>query len=211
MNIILFGPPGAGKGTQADFICEKLNIPTISTGAVLREAMKNGTPTGLKAKAFIEAGKLVSDDIVTSIIKERLAEKDCENGYILDGFPRTIPQAEALDAMGVKIDAVLSIEVTDEVIIDRLSNRRLCGECGASYHLIFNPTKDNVHCDKCGGELITRKDDDPEVVKSRLDTYHSQTEPLKDFYEKKGLVRTVEGQSDVKDTTRLVFKALGIE
>ncbi len=211
MNIILFGPPGAGKGTQADFICEKLNIPTISTGAVLREAMKNGTPTGLKAKSFIEAGKLVSDDIVTAIIKERLAEKDCENGYILDGFPRTIPQAEALDAMGVKIDAVLSIEVTDEVIINRLSNRRLCGECGASYHLIFNPTKDNVHCDKCGGELVTRKDDDPEVVKSRLDTYHSQTEPLKDFYEKKGLVRTVAGQNDVKDTTRLVFKALGIE
>ncbi len=211
MNIILFGPPGAGKGTQADFICEKLNIPTISTGAVLREAMKNGTPTGLKAKSFIEAGKLVSDDIVTAIIKERLAEKDCENGYILDGFPRTIPQAEALDAMGVKIDAVLSIEVTDDVIINRLSNRRLCGECGASYHLIFNPTKDNVHCDKCGGELVTRKDDDPEVVKSRLDTYHSQTEPLKDFYEKKGLVRTVAGQNDVKDTTRLVFKALGIE
>ena len=211
MNIILFGPPGAGKGTQADFICEKLNIPTISTGAVLREAMKNGTPTGLKAKAFIEAGKLVSDDIVTAIIKERLAEKDCENGYILDGFPRTIPQAEALDEMGVKIDAVLSIEVTDEVIINRLSNRRLCGECGASYHLIFNPTKDNVHCDKCGGELIIRKDDDPAVVKSRLETYHSQTEPLKDFYEKKGLVRTVAGQNDVKDTTRLVFKALGIE
>ncbi len=210
MNIILFGPPGAGKGTQAEIICEKLGIPTVSTGAVLREAMKNGTPTGLKAKQYVEAGELVPDAVVTAIIKDRLAEPDCAKGYILDGFPRTIPQAEALDAMGVRIDAVLSIELSDEEIINRLSNRRLCGACGASYHLVFNPTKDNVHCDKCGGALITRKDDDPNVVKNRLDTYHSQTEPLKAYYQKKGLVRTVSGSQPIPEITRLILAELGI-
>ncbi len=210
MNIILFGPPGAGKGTQAEIICQKLNIPTISTGAVLREAMKNGTPTGLKAKQYVEAGELVPDAVVTAIIKDRLSEPDCANGYILDGFPRTIPQAEALDEMGVKIDAVLSIELSDEEIVNRLSNRRLCGVCGASYHLLYNPTKDNVHCDKCGGELITRKDDDPKVVRNRLDTYHSQTEPLKAFYSKKGLVKTVSGSDTIPEITRHILAELGI-
>lgn len=210
MNIILFGPPGAGKGTQAEIICEKLSIPTISTGAVLREAMKNHTSTGLKAQSYIEAGKLVPDEIVTTIIKERIAEDDCKNGYILDGFPRTIPQAEALEAMGVRIDAVLNIEVPDEAIIKRLSSRRLCSVCGAPYSVLFNPTEDNIHCSKCGGELVTRKDDDPEVVKQRLDTYHSQTEPLKAFYNERGLVRTVDGQNTIAETTRLSLAALGI-
>ncbi|MDD4125691.1 MAG: nucleoside monophosphate kinase [Eubacteriales bacterium] len=192
-------------------MCDRLGIPTISTGAVLREAMKNGTPTGLKAKEYVEAGKLVPDDVVTAIIKDRLGENDCAGGYILDGFPRTIPQAEALDAMGVKIDIVLSIEVSDKEIIERLSARRLCGNCGASYSLVFNPSKDSVHCDKGGGTLITREDDDPEVVGNRLETYHSQTEPLKAYYEKKGIVRTVIGQKELKETTRLVLAALEIE
>lgn len=210
MNIVLFGPPGAGKGTQAEIISEKLNIPTISTGAVLREAMKNQTPTGIKAKEYVEAGKLVPDEVVTAIIKERISFPDCSKGFILDGFPRTIPQADALEKMGVEIDVVLSIEISDGEIIKRLAARRLCEDCGTPYSVIFNPTKDNIHCDKCGGKLISRKDDDPEVIKSRLETYHSQTEPVKAYYDRKGLLQTVTSQIEVYDTTRLVFEALGI-
>lgn len=210
MNIILFGPPGAGKGTQAEIISNRLVIPTISTGAVLRDAMKNQTPTGLEAQKYVEAGKLVPDAVVTAIIKERIAQPDCKEGFILDGFPHTIPQAMALEEMEVKIDTVLSIEISDETIIERLASRRLCESCGASYSVIYNPTKDNIHCDKCGGKLITRKDDDPAVIKSRLETYHSQTEPLKDYYNQKGLLKTVISQEEVEDTTREVFTALGI-
>lgn len=210
MKIIFFGPPGAGKGTQADIISDALNIPTISTGAIIREAIKNGTKMGLEAKSYIESGALVPDSTIIGIVKDRLSEDDCANGYILDGFPRTIPQAEALDQMGVNIDVVLSLEVPDDKIIERLSGRRLCAACGAPYHTVFNPSKDNKTCDKCGAELITRKDDDPSVVKHRLDTYHSETEPLKAFYTKKGIVKTVIGQEEVVDTTRLTKSALGI-
>lgn len=210
MNIIFFGPPGAGKGTQAEIISECLKIPTISTGAALREAVKNETPMGLAAKSAMESGSLVPDEVVIGIIKDRLSESDCANGYILDGFPRTVAQAQALDAMGKKIDVVLSIEASDEMIIERLGGRRLCGSCGASYHLVYNPTKDNVTCDKCGQQLIIRKDDAPEVVKSRLDTYHAETEPVLAYYNEKGLVKSVETQDDVADTTRLVKNALCI-
>lgn len=210
MNIIFFGPPGAGKGTQAEIIRDCLNIPTISTGAALREAVKNETPMGLAAKSAMESGSLVPDEVVIGIIRDRLAQDDCKNGYILDGFPRTVAQAEALDAMGQKIDTVLSIVASDEKIVERLSGRRLCGACGASYHLVYNPTKDNETCDKCGAELIIRKDDAPEVVKSRLDTYHAETEPVLAYYTEKGLVKSVETQEGVEDTTRLVKQALCI-
>ena len=208
MNLILLGAPGAGKGTQAEKICEKLSIPAISTGNILREAMANGTEMGLKAKSFIDAGKLVPDEVVIGIINERLKQDDCKDGFILDGFPRTIPQAEALDEMGVRIDRVIDIEVADEKIAARLSGRRVCGKCGATYHLAYKkPQKDGV-CDFCGDALIQRKDDMPETVLDRLKTYHEQTEPLKGFYEKKGILRVVEGQEEVVDTTALTFKAL---
>lgn len=210
MNIIFFGPPGAGKGTQAEIICTCLNIPTISTGAALREAVKNETPMGLAAKSAMESGSLVPDEVVIGIIRDRLAADDCKNGYILDGFPRTVAQAEALDAMGQKIDTVLSIVASDEKIVERLSGRRLCGVCGASYHLVYNPTKDNKTCDKCGADLIIRKDDAPEVVKSRLDTYHVETEPVLTYYTEKGLVKSIETQEGVEETTRLVKQALCI-
>lgn len=211
MNIIFFGAPGAGKGTQAEIVSKKLNIPTISTGNIIREAIKNGTEMGLAAKSCIEAGKLVPDETVIGIIKDRLDMDDCKNGFILDGFPRTIPQAEALDKMGVKIDVVLNIEVDDADIIERMSGRRTCPKCGGTYHIIFNPTKKDGVCDSCGAELTIRKDDDPEVVKNRLEVYHNETEPLKDFYEKKGVLKTVVGQKELKDTTALTAKALGIE
>ena len=208
MNLILLGAPGAGKGTQAEKICEKLSIPAISTGNILREAMANGTEMGLKAKSFIDAGKLVPDEVVIGIINERLKQDDCKDGFILDGFPRTIPQAEALDEMGVRIDRVIDIEVADEKIAARLSGRRVCGKCGATYHLAYKkPQKDGV-CDFCGDALIQRKDDMPETVLDRLKTYHEQTEPLKGFYEQKGILRVVEGQEEVADTTALTFKAL---
>ena len=208
MKLILLGAPGAGKGTQAEIISEKYNSPTISTGNIIRAALKNGTEMGLKAKSYIDAGNLVPDDVVIGIIKERLAQDDCENGYILDGFPRTIPQAEALDELGFSIDAALSIEVADEEIVKRMSGRRVCEKCGASYHTEFKkPAKDGV-CNLCGGNLVIRKDDEPETVKNRLNVYHSETEPLKDYYKACGKLLCVEGQDKVGDTTRLVLAAL---
>ena len=208
MNLILLGAPGAGKGTQAEKICGKLSIPAISTGNMLREAMANGTEMGLKAKSFIDAGKLVPDEVVIGIIDERLKQDDCKNGFILDGFPRTIPQAEALDEMGVRIDKVIDIEVPDEKIASRLSGRRVCLKCGATYHTEFKKPKTEGICDACGDTLVQRKDDMPETVLDRLKTYHEQTEPLKGYYEKKGILRVVEGQEEVADTTALTFKAL---
>lgn len=208
MNLILLGAPGAGKGTQAEKICEKLGIPAISTGNMLREAMANGTEMGLKAKSFIDAGKLVPDEVVIGIIRERLQADDCKNGFILDGFPRTIPQAEALDQMGVRIDRVIDIEVPDEKIAARLSGRRVCLKCGATYHTEYKQPKTEGVCDVCGDKLVQRKDDMPETVLDRLTTYHEQTEPLKSYYAKKGNLRVVEGQEAVADTTALTMKAL---
>ena len=207
MNVILMGAPGAGKGTQSEKISEKWGIPAISTGDMLRAAIKAGTELGVTAKSFMDEGKLVPDEIVIGIIKEYLTSDACKNGFILDGFPRSIPQAEALDAMGVKIDAVLSIEVADEKIVERMSGRRVC-TCGASYHTAYKPSQKEGICDKCGAELFIRKDDAPETVLNRLHTYHEVTEPLKEFYSKKGLLLTVQGQEEVADTTRLTFEAL---
>jgi adenylate kinase len=182
MKIIFLGAPGAGKGTQADIVSARLAIPTISTGAIIREAMKNGTELAQKAKKCMEQGSLVDDDIVIGIVKERLARSDCENGFILDGFPRTVPQAIALDKMGVILDEVISIEVPDEVICKRMTGRRVCTSCGTTYHVTENPSRNGVHCDKCGSDLAVRDDDAPEVVLSRLEVYHETTEPLKDYY-----------------------------
>ena len=208
MNLILLGAPGAGKGTQAEVICNHLSIPAISTGNIIREALSKGTEMGLKAKSFIDAGQLVPDDVVIGIIKEILAKDDCKNGFVLDGFPRTIPQAEALDNMGIVIDKVIDIEVPDEKIVTRMSGRRVCSKCGASFHLEHRkPAKEGI-CDVCGGELIQRKDDHPDTVLDRLKVYHEQTEPLKGYYEKAGLLTIVEGQEDVADTTALTLKAL---
>ncbi|MBQ7739766.1 MAG: adenylate kinase [Eubacterium sp.] len=208
MKLILLGAPGAGKGTQAEKICEKLNIPTISTGNIIRAALSNGTEMGLKAKAYMEAGQLVPDEVVIGIIKDRLKEDDCKDGFILDGFPRTIPQAQALEDMGIKIDKVIDIEVPDEAITKRMSGRRVCSKCANSYHLIYKKPKVEGICDACGGELVQRKDDAPETVQARLVEYHEMTEPLKDFYSKLGKLKIVEGQEDVEDTTKLVFAAL---
>jgi len=208
MKLILLGAPGAGKGTQAEVISEKYNIPTISTGNIIRAALKNGTEMGLKAKSYIDAGNLVPDDVVIGIIKERLAEDDCQNGYILDGFPRTIPQAEALDELGFAIDAALSIEVADEEIVKRMSGRRVCEKCGASYHTEYKKPREEGKCNFCDGALVIRKDDEPETVKNRLNVYHEQTEPLKEYYKACGKLLCVEGQEEVKDTTRLVLEAL---
>ena len=208
MKLILLGAPGAGKGTQAEYICDKLSIPAISTGNIIRAALKAGTEMGLKAKEFIDKGQLVPDEVVIGIIKERLAEDDCQNGFILDGFPRTIPQAEALDTMGIEIDKVIDIEVPDEKIVERMSGRRVCPACGNSYHLLYKkPEKEGI-CNACGAELIIRADDHPDTVKERLDVYHSQTEPLKEFYGKKNKLFIVEGQEEVADTSALVLKAL---
>ena len=209
MNIILFGPPGAGKGTQAEIISDEMKIPTLSTGAMLREAMAAGTPMGLAAKSAIDAGSLVSDDIVIGIVKDRIAMDDCKGGFILDGFPRTVAQAEALDELGVELDVVVSIEVPDEKIVSRMSGRRVCDKCGASYHIEYKPSKDGETCDNDGCVLTMRKDDSPEVVLSRLQIYHECTEPLKDFYLAKGKLKLVEGQEEVADTTRLTLEALG--
>ena len=208
MNLILLGAPGAGKGTQAEVISEHLHIPTISTGNIIREALKSGSELGEKARSYMDKGALVPDEIVIGIIKERLAEDDCQNGFILDGFPRTIPQAEALDRMGVIIDRVIDIEVADDVIARRVSGRRVCLACGATYHIDYKkPSVDGV-CDKCGDTLVQRKDDHPDTVKDRLRVYHEQTEPLKSYYAQSGKLKIVEGQEEVKDTSALVLAAL---
>ena len=208
MKLIFRGAPGAGKGTQAEIIAGKLNIPTISTGNIIREALANGTEMGLKAKAFIEAGKLVPDDVVIGIIKERLAEDDCNGGFILDGFPRTIPQAEALDNMGIIIDKVVDIDVPDENIVNRMSGRRVCKACGSSYHIENKKPKVEGVCDSCSGELQIRKDDAPETVLDRLNVYHEQTEPLKDYYAKCGKLRSVEGTAPITEITAAILKVL---
>ena len=208
MKLILLGAPGAGKGTQAEKIVDKFGIPAISTGNILRAALKEGTEMGLKAKTYMEAGQLVLDDVVIGIIKDRLKEKDCENGFILDGFPRTIPQAQALEDAGIVIDKVLDIEVPDEKITARMSGRRVCAKCANSYHMLYKKPKVEGVCDACDGELIQRKDDAPETVQARLKEYHEMTEPLKDFYSNLGKLVIVEGQEEVADTTALVFAAL---
>ena len=210
MKLILLGAPGAGKGTQAEILSKKLGIPTISTGNILRAAIKNGTPVGLKAKAYVESGALVPDDVIIGIMAERLAEGDCAKGYILDGMPRTIPQAEALEAAGVGIDCALSIEIADETIIERMSGRRTCTSCGVTYHVVSAPPKTEGVCDNCGAELSIRKDDAPETVKSRLEVYHKETEPLKAFYEARGKLKSVENQPTIEATTAEIEKALGI-
>ncbi|WP_276746355.1 adenylate kinase [Ruminococcus champanellensis] len=209
MNLILLGAPGAGKGTQAEVISEALSIPQISTGNILREAVKNGTEFGLKAKAAMESGALVSDEVVIGILKDRIAQDDCKNGFILDGFPRTVPQAEALEGMGVNIDKVVEIYVPDETISKRLSGRRVCEGCGASYHTDFKPSRVAGKCDKCGGNTVIRKDDEPATVLERLKVYHEQTAPLKDFYAKRGKLETVIGQEEVSETSKLTLKAVG--
>ena len=210
IKLILLGAPGAGKGTQAEIISKKYAIPSISTGNMIREASAAGTEMGRNAKSFIDSGALVPDEVVIGIIKERLAKPDCENGFILDGFPRTVPQAQALDDMGVEITDVISIEVPDEKIVERMGGRRVCKSCGASYHVKFNPSENGEFCD-CGELLTIRSDDAPEVVKKRLETYHSQTEPLKGFYEAKGILKLVEGQEKLEDTTALTQAALEAE
>ena len=208
MNLILMGAPGAGKGTQSANISEKWNIPAVSTGDMLRAAVKAGTELGVAAKACMDAGQLVPDEIVIGIIKDYLSSDSCKNGFILDGFPRSIPQAQALDAMGVKIDAVLIIEVEDEKIVERMSGRRICSSCGASYHVVYNPPKAENVCDACGASLYTRDDDAAETVLKRLETYHNITEPLKDYYAAKNLLVCVKGMEKVEDTTAGVMKAL---
>ena len=207
MNLILLGAPGAGKGTQSAKISEKYGIPAIATGDILRGAIKAGTELGKSAKSYIDAGQLVPDAVVIGIIKDYLSTDSCKNGFILDGFPRSIPQAEALDAMGVRIDCVLNSEVPDEAIVSRMSGRRVCS-CGASYHVAHNPPKKEGVCDKCGEALYVRADDAAETVQNRLATFHAQTEPLKEYYSEKGILVTVQGQEDVADTTALVFEAL---
>ena len=208
MNLILLGAPGAGKGTQAEIICAKLNIPSISTGNILRAAVKEGTEMGLKAKSFMDAGALVPDEVIIGILKERLAQDDCTNGFILDGVPRTIAQAESLEKAGIRFDDVISIEIPDEAIMERMSGRRVCEHCGASYHLVAVPPKVPGVCDSCGGKLIQRHDDEPETVKHRLEVYHKETEPLKDFYAERGLLRSVENQPSVEATTKAILNAL---
>lgn len=211
MKLILLGAPGAGKGTQAEILSGKLGIPTISTGNILRAAMKNGTPVGLKAREFVESGKLVPDDVIIGIVEERLAQADCACGWILDGMPRTIPQAEALAERGIEVDTALSIEIADETIVERMSGRRTCGVCGATYHVVSAPPRSEGVCDKCGAALTIRKDDAPETVKARLEVYHRETEPLKAFYAERGKLRSVENRESIEDTTAAICAALGIE
>ena len=208
MKIIFLGAPGAGKGTQAEIVSERCHIPALSTGNLLREAVAQGTELGKSAKGYMDRGELVPDDVVIGIIKQRMAEPDCANGFILDGFPRTVPQAEELSRMGVDLDRVVSIEVADKDIVRRMSGRRVCPKCGASYHLDHKPAANGTHCDKCGELLTIRKDDQPEVVESRLEVYHRQTEPLKDYYSKIGKLVCVQGQELLADTTRLTWDAL---
>ena len=209
MNLIMLGAPGAGKGTQAEELMRELGIPTISTGNILRAAIKDGTPTGLKAKEYMDAGKLVPDEVIIGIISERLKADDCKKGYILDGVPRTIGQAEALEKAGIKFDAVLSLEISDEAIMKRMSGRRVCEKCGSSYHIVGVPPKVEGVCDICGGKLVQRADDAPETVKARLDVYHKETEPLKAFYEKRGILKAIQDQGSVSGTTAKILEVLG--
>ena len=209
MKMILLGAPGAGKGTQAEILNKELEIPTISTGNILRAAIKNGTPIGLKAKEYMDAGKLVPDEVIIGVITERLQEEDCAKGYILDGVPRTIAQAEALEKAGIAFDAVVSIEISDEEIMERMGGRRVCEACGSSYHVVAVPPKQEGICDACGGKLVQRKDDAPETVKARLQVYHNETEPLKNFYESRGLLKSVDNLPSVVDMSKAILKALG--
>ncbi|MFV0412569.1 MAG: adenylate kinase [Oscillospiraceae bacterium] len=208
MKLILLGAPGAGKGTQAEIICDSYHIPALSTGNILREAVKNATQTGLEAKSYMDAGSLVPDDVIIRVIRERMQQPDAANGFILDGVPRTVAQAEALEKMGVDIDLVINLHVTDEDIVRRLSGRRVCESCGASYHTVYKPSKQPDVCDRCGGRLIIRKDDEPETILARLATYHDQTEPLIDFYRQRGKLADVEGAEELAETTARVAKAL---
>ena len=208
MKMILLGAPGAGKGTQAEVLCQKLGIPTISTGNILRAAIQEGTPVGLQAKSFMDAGKLVPDDVIIQIVAQRIAQPDCADGFILDGVPRTIAQAEALDAAGVRFDRVLSLEITDEEIEERMSGRRVCSKCGASFHIHARPTKAEGVCDNCGGPVVQRDDDKPETVRHRLEVYHQQTEPLKSYYQAKGLLTLVENRPTIEATTQAIMEAL---
>ena len=210
MNIVLLGAPGAGKGTQAAKLVEEFGTPHISTGDMLRAAVKAGTELGKKAKSFMDAGKLVPDEVIIGIVAERLAQPDCASGFILDGVPRTIAQAEALEQAGIRFDAVVAIEIPDEKIIARMGGRRVCESCGASYHIVNIPPKKEGICDVCGGALKQRKDDDPETVKDRLAVYHKETEPLKGFYEARGVLKTVEDQPTVEGTTREILRVLGV-
>ena len=209
MNLILLGAPGAGKGTQAELLVAKLQIPSISTGNMLREAIAKGTALGNLAKQYIDAGELVPDDVILSIVAERVAKPDCENGFILDGVPRTLAQAEALDAKGVKIDHVVSLEIEDSVIEGRMTGRRVCKKCGASYHIVANPTKQEGICDLCGSEVTTRADDAPETVRKRLEVYHASTEILKDYYAKQGKLRLVNADQSIEDANRDILKGIG--
>ena len=211
MNLVLMGPPGAGKGTQGEILSKRLGIDTISTGVMLRTAIKEQTDVGKMAEKYINDGKLVPDDVIVKIVKERLEKPDCAKGFILDGFPRTTAQAEALTESGVKIDKVLSLEVDDEKIVERLSSRRECRECGAPYNVISNKPAAEGKCDKCGGDLIQRADDNPDTIKNRLNVYHEQTEPIKAYYEKQGLLVTAKGEEELSDTTKNVAVALGLE
>lgn len=208
MKLILLGAPGAGKGTQAERLKKELGIPTISTGNILRAAIKNGTPVGLQAKAYMDAGHLVPDEVIIDVIRERLRQDDCAAGYILDGVPRTIAQAEALEAAGIRFDAVVAIEIPDEKIVQRMSGRRVCERCGASYHIVHIPSKVEGVCDTCGGALVQRKDDTPETVLDRLAVYHKETEPLKGFYEARGILKTVLDCGQVAATTQAILAAL---
>lgn len=210
MRLILLGAPGAGKGTQAEILSRELNIPTISTGNILRAAINNGTPVGLKAKSYINAGHLVPDDVIIGIIEERLAQPDCVNGYILDGVPRTIPQAIAMEEKGIDVDWALSIEIEDDTIVQRMSGRRTCKNCSQTFHVVSNPPKQEGVCDFCGGELHIRKDDAPETVRTRLEIFHRETEPLKDYYAERGKLKTVENQPSIEATTVVIRKALEI-
>lgn len=210
MKLILLGAPGAGKGTQAEILSEKLGIPTISTGNILRAAVKEGTPTGLEAKSYMDAGKLVPDSVIIGIVAERLAKEDCAKGYILDGVPRTLPQAQALDAAGVTFDHVVSIEISDQEIEERMGGRRVCQNCGAPYHISAKPPRVEGVCDACGGPLVQRADDRPETVRHRLEVYHAETEPLKGYYEAKGLLAPVANQDSIEATTKAILEALGL-
>lgn len=201
MKLFFLGAPGAGKGTQTEILSKKLSIPAISTGKILRAAVKNNTPVGVKAQAYMAAGQLVPDEIVIDIILERLTEPDCATGFILDGVPRTIAQAKTLEQAGIEFDHVVSIEVSDEVIMERMSGRCVCEQCGATYHVVSIPPKKEGVCDRCGGLLVRRKDDEPETVRHRLEMYHRETEPLKEFYAKRGVLGTIEISGDVEENT----------